>query len=87
MEPRLLRQKLTFAPLISSISAAAGVYFFHLPLWDGPMYGDDYLLVRGALQPNGNNGFLQDIWLAGGGKWRPANTPILLWLAKRWEFS
>jgi hypothetical protein len=87
MEPRLLRQKLTFAPLISSISAAAGVYFFHLPLWDGPMYGDDYLLVQGALQPNGNNGFLQDIWLAGGGKWRPANTPILLWLAKRWEFS
>jgi len=87
MGPKLLRQKLTFAPLISSISAAVGVYFFHLPLWDGPMYGDDYLLVQGALQPNGNNGFLQDIWLAGGGKWRPASTPILLWLAKRWEFS
>lgn len=87
MEPRLLRQKLIFAPLISLISAAVGVFFFHLPLWDGPMYGDDYLLVQGALQPNGNNGFLQDIWLAGGGKWRPANTPILLWLAKRWEFS
>lgn len=87
MESNLLGQKQIFAPFISVISAVIGVLFFHLPLWNGPMYGDDYLLVQAALQPNGNNGFLQDIWLAGGGKWRPANTPILLWLAKKWEFS
>ena len=87
MTSKFFSQNVVFASLISLVSAAAGVLIFHLPLWDGPMYGDDYLLVRGALQPNGNNGFLQDIWLTGGGKWRPANTPILLWLAKRWEFA
>jgi len=84
---KFFSRNVVLASLISLFSSATGVLIFHLPLWDGPMYGDDYLLVRDALQPNGNNGFLQDIWLTGGGKWRPANTPILLWLAKRWEFA
>lgn len=83
---KTVSQKL-LGSIVSMLSAILGVLFFHLPLWKGPMYGDDFLLVSAALQPNGNEGFLQDIWLSGGGKWRPISTPILLWLAKQFEYS
>ena len=51
------------------------------------MYGDDFLGVNAALQPNGSTGIWSDIWLAGGGKWRPVSTPIMLWMGRHFEYS
>jgi len=51
------------------------------------MYGDDYLLVNGAHQPVDSSGIIGDFFLVGGGKWRPLNTPLLLFLARRFGFS
>jgi hypothetical protein len=51
------------------------------------MYGDDYLLVNGAQQPVDSSGVLGDFFLVGGGKWRPLNTPLLLFLARRFGFE
>jgi hypothetical protein len=75
------------ASLLSLSAAFVGVFIFHLPIWNGPMYGDDFLGVNGALQPNGSTGIWSDIWLAGGGKWRPVSTPIMLWMGRHFEYS
>ena len=75
------------ASLLSLSAAFVGVFIFHLPIWNGPMYGDDFLGVNAALQPNGSNGIWSDIWLAGGGKWRPVSTPIMLWMGRHFEYS
>lgn len=73
--------------LLSLSAAFVGVFFFHLPIWNGPMYGDDFLGVNAALRPNGPTGIWSDIWLAGGGKWRPVSTPTMLWMGRHFEYS
>jgi hypothetical protein len=51
------------------------------------MFGDDYLSVSESLNPVGSGGFWSDVWLHGGGKWRPVTTPILFWLHRQFRFS
>lgn len=76
--------KALFASLIGSMTS---ILLFRLPFWSGPMYGDDYLLVNGARQPVDSSGVVGDFFLVGGGKWRPFNTPLLLFLARRFGFE
>ena len=58
-----------------------------LPTWDHPMYGDDFLGVRVATMPIRDGSLWENIWLVGGGKWRPVTTSVLLWIGSRWGFS
>lgn len=58
-----------------------------LPLRRTPMYGDDYLGVRVAMMPIRSGTFFENIWLVGGGKWRPVTTSLLLFLGQKWEYS
>lgn len=80
-----------FPTLKAVATALAGsltsILLFRLPFWSGPMYGDDYLLVNDAHQPLDSSGIIGDFFLVGGGKWRPLNTPLLLFLARRFGFS
>lgn len=78
----------TFRAVVASFAGSLiSILLFRLPFWSGPMYGDDYLLVNGAQQPVDSSGVLGDFFLVGGGKWRPFNTPLLLFLARRFGFE
>ena len=57
---------------------------FRLPFYRGYFFGDDSLLVNDATNPNGSHGLLSDLFLVGGGKWRPLSTPLLLGMARRY---
>lgn|GEM_PF-5943843 len=75
------------AVAVALAGSLISILLFRLPFWSGPMYGDDYLLVNGAHQPVDSSGIIGDFFLVGGGKWRPLNTPLLLFLARRFGFS
>lgn len=81
------RPSLTKALLAAVVCAVGTLTAFRLPLWCGPLYGDDFLLVDSALQPNGRSSFSSDFFLVGSGKWRPLNTPFLLMLARWFGFD
>jgi hypothetical protein len=65
-----------------TISAIVTLVLFKLPFYHGYFYGDDSLLVNDATNPNGHQGLLSEIFLVGGGKWRPLITPLLLGMAR-----
>jgi len=87
MSSSFLRSKSLTALVVSVASSGLGVLLLHLPLWDGPMIGDDYLSVKASLTTPGSGGFWSDIWLTGGGKWRPVTTVILYWFQRHFEYS
>ena len=51
------------------------------------MVGDDYLGIRVARMPIRDGILTENVWLVGGGKWRPITTSLLLWLGKWWGYS
>jgi hypothetical protein len=57
------------------------------PKYRGPLFGDDFLLVRDTTQRLQNNLILDDFLVIGAGKWRPASTPLLLELGRQSGFS
>ena len=68
--------------LFITISAIGTFGLFRLPFYHGYFYGDDSLLVNVATNPNGSQNLISDIFLVGGGKWRPLTTPLLIKLAQ-----
>lgn len=58
-----------------------------LDQWKHPMVGDDYLGIRVTQMPVRDGSFLENIWLVGGGKWRPLTTAILIWLGQAWDYD
>lgn len=87
MSSSLIRSKNLIAAVVSLASGGLGVLLLHLPLWDGPMIGDDYLSIKASLNTIGSRGFWSDFWLQGGGKWRPVTTVILYWFQRHFEYS
>lgn len=68
--------------------AATSIHLFlRLPNHKYPMYGDDFLGVQVGQLPLRSGGFFENVWLVGGGKWRPITTPLLLFLGNRWGYS
>lgn len=58
-----------------------------LDQWNHPMVGDDFLGIRDSQMPIRNGSFIENVWLVGGGKWRPLSTSILLWLGQSWGYD
>ena len=58
-----------------------------LDQWNHPMVGDDYLGIRVTQMPVRNGSFMENVWLVGGGKWRPLTTAILIWLGQAWGYD
>jgi hypothetical protein len=58
-----------------------------MPIRHTPMYGDDFLGIRVAQMPIRSGSFAENLWLVGGGKWRPVTTPLLLFLGQMWGYS
>ena len=68
--------------LFVTISAIGTLVLFKLPFYHGYFFGDDSLLVNVATNPNGSQNLISDVFLVGGGKWRPLTTPILVKMAQ-----
>ncbi|NBO53115.1 MAG: hypothetical protein EBU84_00660 [Actinobacteria bacterium] len=58
-----------------------------LNTWRYPMVGDDYLGIRVAQMPIRSGSFFENIWLVGGGKWRPITTSLLMYLGSQWGYE
>jgi len=71
------------AVFLVTVSSVVTGLLFRLPIYRGYFFGDDSLLVNDALNPNGPHGLLPDLFLVGGGKWRPLSTPLLLEMARQ----
>jgi hypothetical protein len=71
------------AILLVIVFSIGTALLFRLPFYRGYFFGDDSLLVNDALNPNGPHGLLPDLFLVGGGKWRPLSTPLLLQMARQ----
>jgi len=71
------------AVFLVTVSSVVTGLLFRLPIYRGYFFGDDSLLVNDALNPNGPHGLLPDLFLVGGGKWRPLSTPLLLIMARQ----
>lgn len=69
------------------LSVIALHLLFRLPVHRRPMYGDDFIGVRAAQMPVRSGSFGENIWLVGGGKWRPISTALMLFLGKLWGYS
>ncbi len=68
--------------LLITISAIGTWVLFRLPFYHGYFFGDDSLLVNDATNPNGPDDLVSQIFIVGGGKWRPLSTPLLLRMAR-----